>query len=96
MIFVRGKRCISLLQVHTIHKICALQRSAKHKEKGKSWDLLVIINLLFIALSLSLFVYGLFPSNTRRTKGFRAWSEEGAKSCVCLLNPRRLGLEGSA
>ena len=30
-------------------------------------------------------MYGLSPKNTHPTKGFRARSEERAKSCLCIL-----------
>ena len=48
---------------------------AKKEEKAIRYDFLV----------LSLFLYGLSPSNTRPTKDFRARSEEGAKSGMCLF-----------
>ena len=66
-------------------RIISLQHSAEGREGRKSKKLLLIIYLLSIAIALSLFVYGPSPSNTRPTKGFRAMSEEGEKSCVCLI-----------
>ena len=40
---------------------------------------------MFLALALSLFSYGLSPSNMRPNNCFGARSEEGEKSCVCLF-----------
>ena len=62
-----------------------LQTFAQGKEGRKSKKLLLNIYLLSIALTLSLFVYGLSLSNTHPTKGFRARSEDGTESCVCLF-----------
>ena len=58
-----------------------------YQKEEKIKNLLLIIYQFFIALTLLLFVYGLSPSNTHSTNGFRASSEEGARSCVCLFKP---------
>ena len=61
-------------------KICSRQTRKKKK------DAVTYYLTIVYSSSLSLFLYGLYPSNTRPTKVFKARSEEGAKSCVSYFN----------
>ena len=70
-----------------IHSICTLQSSAQGKERLKKQEAeTYYLFIVYMALALSLFLYGLSPLNTHPTKVFRATSEKRAKLFVCLIS----------